>query len=363
MARVNLEWWQGRRVAVTGHTGFVGSWLSIALLQLGAKVTGISNHIPTHPSLFEVTNLASRIIDIRADLREASSIVEVLEKHKPAVIFHLAAQPLVKESYVIPRETYETNVMGTVNLLDALRRVTHPVVLINMTSDKCYENVGSSVGYKEHDALGGRDPYSSSKACSELITRAYRDSFFSPEVSSSPAIGIASIRAGNIIGGGDWAPHRLIPDFIRAYENGDDLKVRYPEATRPWQHVLDVVNAFLILTGKILTDPSSKFCTAWNIGPDSSGQWSVREVLEYITKCWGSGRSWQVERGDPDHEELLLALDTKMARQQLGWEPVWGTQRALKEAVLWYKAYFQNANDAFDFTCGQVSQFIEDSPK
>ena len=357
MARVNLEWWQSRRVVVTGHTGFVGSWLSIALLQLGAKVTGISNHIPTHPSLFEVTNLASRIIDIRADVREASSIVEVLEKHKPAVIFHLAAQPLVKESYVIPRETYETNVMGTVNLLDALRRVTHPVVLINMTSDKCYENVGSSVGYKEHDALGGRDPYSSSKACSELITRAYRDSFFSPEVSSSPAIGIASIRAGNIIGGGDWAPHRLIPDFIRAYENGDDLKVRYPNATRPWQHVLDVVNAMFLLAQQVSSEPLN-FCEAWNIGPDQTNQWSVEKVLSHMMKLLGGGNCWLVDEDTKNHEEILLALDNQKARQQLGWTPAWDTEHSLRETVLWYRAYLHNSANVSDFTNEQVKEFF-----
>jgi len=355
MAGLDNGWWDGKRVLITGHTGFVGSWLSIAMLQLGAKVSGISNNVPTRPSLFGAACLSGKVDDFRLDIRKIESVRKTLNRVSPQIIFHLAAQPLVKESYRTPQDTVEINVLGTLNLLEVLRESRSNVTLINMTSDKCYKNYGGKNGYKEGDPLGGRDPYSASKACSELITRAYRDSFFSPQ-NSNLLIRIASIRAGNIIGGGDWAQNRLVPDFIRAIEEDVPLVVRHPHATRPWQHVLDVVNAMCLLSQEIGSRPES-FCDAWNIGPDHSHQWSVLEVLQHVKKSWGDHCSWRVDEEEQEHEEMLLALDNTKAKEKLNWQPIWNTARAIEETVSWYQKYFQNDADTYKVTSEQFLRF------
>ena len=355
MAGLDNEWWDGKKVLITGHTGFVGSWLSIAMLELGAKVSGISDVVPTRPSLFEAAHLSSKVDDFRLDIRKIESVRATLNRVGPQIIFHLAAQPLVKESYRVPRDTVEVNVLGTLNLLEVLRESRSNATLINMTSDKCYENYGSKNGYKEGDALGGRDPYSASKACSELITRAYRDSFFAQQGGNS-LIRVASIRAGNIIGGGDWAQNRLVPDFIRAIEENSPLVVRYPHATRPWQHVLDVVNAMCLLSQDIDARPGT-FCDAWNIGPDHSHQWSVLEVLQHIKECWGDHCSWRLDEEEQEHEEMLLALDNTKAKEKLNWQPIWKTARAIEETVSWYRKYLQDSADTYKVTSEQFLQF------
>jgi CDP-glucose 4,6-dehydratase len=263
---VNLDFWIGRRVFLTGHTGFKGSWLSLWLQSLGAQVTGFALAPPTRPNLFEQAAVASGMTDLRGDIRDYQILRAALQENRPEVVIHMAAQPLVKQSYENPIETYSTNVMGTVNLLEAARAVPSVRAIVNVTTDKCYENQEWVWGYREHEPLGGYDPYSNSKACSELVTASYRSSFFTPEHWDRHQLGLASARAGNVVGGGDWAVNRLIPDILRSYEVGTALSIRNPEAIRPWQHVLEPLRGYLMLAEKLISD-GPHFSQAWNFGP------------------------------------------------------------------------------------------------
>ena len=340
----------GRRVFVTGHTGFKGSWLTLWLLDLGAHVTGYSLDPPTEPSLYETIGLGvmggERSADLRGDVRDREGLRRALAEARPEVVFHLAAQPMVRRSYAEPHLTFETNVMGTVNLLEAVRSLAAgggvaPVV-VNVTTDKCYENRETSHAYREGDALGGYDPYSSSKACSELVTGAYRRSFFSGP--GSPAV--ASARAGNVLGGGDFGEDRILPDCVRALSAGEAVTVRSPGAVRPWQHVLEPLSGYLrlaevLLAGELdLAAEDRADAGAWNFGPGPGSLVTVREVVEAVLLEWGAGE-WTADgsASEQPHEAGLLVLDAGKAERELGWRPVWGADEAVAAAVRWYREW------------------------
>jgi CDP-glucose 4,6-dehydratase len=331
----------GRRVFVTGHTGFKGSWLVAWLLRLGADVTGYALDPPTTPSLFEELGLAGRIRHIVADVRDLDALRASMVDARPDVVFHLAAQPLVRFGYAEPVATFATNIMGTVNVLEAVRACAGVRAVVNVTSDKCYENHETVRPYAETDPMGGFDPYSSSKGCSELVTAAYRRSFFA----APDAAVIASARAGNVIGGGDWAADRIVPDCVRALTAGQPVLVRNPEAVRPWQHVLEPLSGYLWLAARMLAKGRA-FEGGWNFGPDPSDVVPVSRVADAIVTGWGSG-SWLVpESAVPQpHEAGLLLLDISKARTGLGWRPVWDTGRALATTAAWYSARHADVAD------------------
>ncbi|GAA6130741.1 CDP-glucose 4,6-dehydratase [Halopseudomonas sabulinigri] len=331
---VNAAFWSGRRVLLTGHTGFKGGWLSVWLQSLGAQVYGIALAPDSEPSLWQATGLADRVDGSITDLRDQQALSDRVLAFAPEVVFHLAAQPLVRASYRDPVETYATNVMGTVNLLDALRRCASVEAIVVITTDKCYENREWHWPYRETDRLGGFDPYSNSKACAELVCASFRDAFFKPA-----GVALATARAGNVIGGGDWARERLVPDVLRAWDAGEELSLRYPNATRPWQHVLDPLNGYLLLAEHLLT-ASPGDATAWNFGPDSSGVASVAEVVARMASYWRDGAARWCSATDPQpHEAGLLALDSSRARQLLGWQPRWTLDVALKQTLAWHQAW------------------------
>lgn len=336
---------------VTGNTGFKGSWLSMWLQKLGAKVIGYALQPPTEPSLFQICRLHERTTSIMADIRDESTLTEVFKAHKPAIIFHLAAQPLVRYSYLHPRETYETNIMGTVNVLEAARNTATVKAVVVITTDKCYENKEWVYGYRESDPLGGYDPYSSSKGCTELIVSAYRNSFF-----TSNGIGLASARAGNVIGGGDWATDRIIPDFVRVVTHNKPVVIRNPLATRPWQHVLEPLSGYLLLGALLLTDPQ-KYSSAWNFGPRNTDILTVEEILKLAITAWGKG-SIEIETLKQPYEANLLKLDISKAQTYLQWQPMYSCYTAVKKTIQWYKRYYEtSANDMFTHTLEQIDQY------
>lgn len=331
----------GRRVLVTGHTGFKGSWLCEWLLALGAEVSGFALEPPTDPSLFDDLGLARRIARHRiGDVRDLAQLRSAIAEVAPEIVFHLAAQPLVRLSYEEPVQTYATNVMGTVNVLEAVRSCGSVRAVVNVTSDKCYENRETGQAYRETDAMGGRDPYSSSKGCAELVTAAYRRSFFGEE----SGVRIASVRAGNVIGGGDWAADRIIPDCVRALSAGVPVVVRNPDAVRPWQHVLEPLSGYLLLATRLLAGDAA-FDGAWNFGPEPDGAVRVREVVDAMVAAWGSG-SWTAPdaAGPQPHEAHLLALDITKAREELGWRPLYDVTKAVGTTAGWYAARHAGAD-------------------
>lgn len=346
----------GRRVLVTGHTGFKGSWLTLWLLDLGAHVTGLALGPPTDPSLYDILRLTDlgegRLKDRRGDVRDVAFVRGILAEADPEVVFHLAAQPMVRRSYAEPRETFEINVMGTVDVLEAAKELAvsgrGPRVIVNVTTDKCYENLETVHAYVETDALGGLDPYSSSKACAELVTAAYRRSFFA--AAGSPAL--ATARAGNVLGGGDWGEDRILPDCIRALGRGETVKVRNPGAVRPWQHVLESLSGYLCLAAALWRDPScvdgaGSAAGAWNFGPGPDCRVSVREVVEAVVREWGAGE-WR-PAADSDvqpHEAGLLVLDAGRAERELGWRAAWDVDMAVAAAVSWYREWADDASAA-----------------
>ena len=347
----------GRRVLVTGHTGFKGSWLCEWLLSMGAEVSGFALEPPTNPSLFQDLGLAARIATHRiGDVRDGEELRRFVTEVRPEVVFHLAAQPLVRLSYEQPVETYATNVMGTVNLLEAIRGCESIRVLVNVTSDKCYENRETGQAYRETDAMGGWDPYSSSKGCAELVTSAYRRSFFGE---GSP-VRIASARAGNVIGGGDWAVDRIVPDCIRALTAGEPIMVRDPEAVRPWQHVLEPLSGYLHLASRLLKG-GPRFDGPWNFGPEEHGTVRVREVVDAIVDAWGSG-SWTTPAGSGEqpHEAHLLALDITKAREELGWRPLYDVAAAVRMTAGWYAERYAGC-DATALTRGQIDDYVDEA--
>ncbi len=335
-----MSFWSDKRVFLTGHTGFKGGWLSLMLSENGADVHGFSLDPPTEPNFFDITRLPSHLASSTiGDIRNRSALSAAMRAARPDIVFHLAAQPLVRRSYADPVETYEVNVIGTVNVLEAVRQTSEVRAIVNITTDKCYENREWVWPYREPEALGGFDPYSSSKACSELITSAYRRSFFGPK-----EIRVASARAGNVIGGGDWAVDRLIPDFFRSIERDKRLTIRSPLATRPWQHVLEPLSGYLLLAEKLYTH-GAEFSGAWNFGPDDEGAKTVQWIVEYLCRNV-PGVTWHCEGLPQPHEAHTLRLDISKAKAELGWHPRLNLETALSMTLAWYEAWKKGADMA-----------------
>ena len=354
------EFWRGKRVFLTGHTGFKGGWLALWLQQMGAEVTGYSLAPNTDPSLFDVAQVSAGMTSIIGDIRDYATLQAAIRVSKPEVVFHLAAQPLVRLSYAQPRETYETNVMGTVNLLDALRHSSGVRAVVIVTSDKCYENreLGHAhTGYREGDAMGGYDPYSNSKGCVELVTSAFRQSYFHPDAHAHHSVAVASARAGNVIGGGDWCEDRLIPDFIRAMTAGTVPQIRNPHATRPWQHVLEPVSGYIALAEKLVTD-GARFATAWNFGPANDDAKPVEWIAERMVSLWGEGAAWQLDGKNHPHEATFLKLDSTKARQELDWQARLSLDETLAWLVEWYRAWALSPKSSLrDLTLKQIAAY------
>jgi CDP-glucose 4,6-dehydratase len=335
--------WRNKKVFLTGHTGFKGAWLALWLTQLGAQVRGFALDPTTNPNLFDTLNLEARIDDIRGDIRDSSALDEAMMTFAPEVVFHLAAQPLVRLSYADPITTYETNVIGTARVLNAVRRTPSVRAVVSVTTDKCYENKEWPWPYRESDPLGGYDPYSSSKACAEIVTAAFRSSYFPPERIADHRVAIATARAGNVIGGGDWSTDRLLPDLVRGFLSGEPVPIRRPRAVRPWQHVLDPLHGYLLLAEKLLTgDP--KYCHAYNFGPSEDDGRPVQWIADRMAGAWGDGAAWILDEEAGVHEAGLLRLDASLARADLGWIPRLTLPIALDWLVHWYKSHARNEN-------------------
>ena len=335
---------------LTGHTGFKGGWLSLWLQSMGAEVHGYALNPPTETNLFTVAEVGKGMAtSVIADIREASKLGQAMRSAKPEIVFHLAAQPLVRYSYAQPAETYEVNVMGTVNLLEAVRATPGVKAVVNVTTDKCYENREWVWGYRENEAMGGFDPYSSSKGCAELVTAAYRRSFLEPA-----GIALASARAGNVIGGGDWAVDRLIPDFLRAMDAGETLKIRSPLATRPWQHVLEPLSGYLLLAEQLYKGGAS-FAEAWNFGPADEDARPVSWIVERMAEMRKDVK-WQCDKVPQPHEANYLKLDSSKASKQLNWHPRWGLQTALQKTLEWHEAWHKN-KDMRSVSMAQIADY------
>jgi len=334
---------KNRKVLITGHTGFKGSWLCLLLNQLGADVYGYALNPPTNPSLFIEAKVEELIKSYIGDIRNFEYLWHVLQEIKPEIIIHMAAQPLVRESYKNPIETYATNVMGTVNLLEAIRQTSGIKVFVNVTTDKCYENKEWHWGYRENEPMGGYDPYSNSKGCSELVTASFRNSFFNPKNYAQHGIGIATARAGNVIGGGDWAEDRLIPDFIRSITKGEKLKIRSPYAIRPWQHVLEPLSGYLNLASHLFLN-GQKYAEAWNFGPFDNEAKDVEWITNKICAIWGDDATYEIDSTPQPHEANYLKLDCSKAKAELGWTPRWNIETSLTKIVDWTKAYNNKQN-------------------
>jgi len=354
---MNIEFWRGKKVFLTGHTGFKGSWLSLWLQQLGAEVTGYALQPPTNPSLFEVANIAQGMTSIIGDIRDAETLSKAMRDAAPDIVIHMAAQPLVRYSYVNPVETYSTNVMGTVHLLEAVRQTPSVRAVVNVTSDKCYDNKEWVWGYRENEAMGGFDPYSNSKGCAELVTSAYRNSFFNPEKYANHRVALASCRAGNVIGGGDWADDRLIPDILRAISDNKPVVIRSPHAIRPWQHVLEPLSGYLLLAEKLYTQGIA-YAEGWNFGPADEDAKPVQWIVEQLTQAWGKGASWQLDGGEHPHEAHYLKLDCSKAKMRLNWQPRWHLGRTLEMIVAWQQAWLAK-QDMHSFTLKQIEQYAQ----
>ena len=350
---IRHNFWAGKRVLVTGHTGFKGSWLVLWLKSLGAEVSGYALEPPTDPSLWRQIKLEGEITSHIADVRDLPALEQAFQKARPEIVFHLAAQSLVRPSYQDPVGTYATNVMGTVHLLDAVRRTPGVRVAVNVTSDKCYDNREWSRGYREDDAMGGRDPYSSSKGCAELVTEAYRRSFFNQK---EGAVSLASARAGNVIGGGDWAADRLVPDFVRATLSGAPVQIRNPQSTRPWQHVLEPLYGYLLLAER-LWEAGSAHAGGWNFGPADEDAVPVETVISALVSLWGAPARWVGDPGPHPHEAHFLKLDSSKARGALQWKPRLGLQAALAWTVEWYKG--ASGVDARALCLKQIERYEE----
>lgn len=352
--------YEGKKVLVTGHTGFKGSWLSIWLTELGAKVIGYSLEPPTEPNLFEAINLKDKITHIIGDVRDERHLLSVFEKYQPIFVFHLAAQPLVKFSYKEPKLTYETNIMGTVNVLEAIRKTRSVRVCIIVTSDKCYENKEWVYGYRETDPMGGYDPYSSSKGCAELVTAAYRSSFFNPEeFGRSHNVALSSVRAGNVIGGGDWGEDRLIPDCVKALSQNKAIVIRNPLSTRPWQYILEPLTGYLLL-GTLMYEDGTKYSSAWNFGPNDESIISVEGLVKLVIKHWG-GATYTIDASAHPHEAALLKLDASKASALLGWKPIYDIHEAVKKTINWYKNFYNNSikkEGLYEFTASEIWKYV-----
>ncbi len=335
------KFWSGKRVLITGHTGFKGSWLSLWLQSKGALVTGYALPPPTSPSLFQALDLESMMTSIISDIRASESLLDAVRQQRPEIVFHLAAQPLVGESYRDPITTYETNVMGSLYLLEAIRTCGGVRALVMVTSDKCYKNTEQGVPFHEQDPMGGHDPYSSSKGCNELLISSFRDSFYPVDRHSEHGVAIASARAGNVIGGGDWAINRLIVDAIDAFRRGQPADVRQPQAIRPWQHVLEPLSGYMKLAQR-LYEHGTEYSGAWNFGPCDSDTISVGEVLDRLCRIWGGGSSWTSTEKETFYEARALRLDCTKAHSRLDWQPKWSLNETLNRLVEWYRQYYMH---------------------
>ena len=356
---MDLKFWRGRNVLLTGHTGFKGGTLSLWLASLGAKVTGVGLPPSTDPSLFDLGRIGSAVHSVLGDVRDGQLLRNIIQDVRPEVVFHLAAQPLVRRSYREPVETYATNVMGTVNLLEAVRHVGSVRACVVVTSDKCYENKERPRGHQEGDALGGADPYSSSKACAELVVAAYRHSYFHPDRWNEHRVGLASARAGNVLGGGDFAEDRLVPDLMRAFAAKRPALIRHPHAIRPWQHVLDSLAGYLLLAERLWGD-GPPFAQAWNFGPAAEEAHSVQSLAAALARAWGPGAEIHIDAAaSPEHETQELRLDSSRARRLLRWRPCWPLDRTIVEVVRWYQLW-ATGQPVVNFAREQIAEFQHD---
>lgn len=347
-----LDKYKGKRVLITGHTGFKGSWLSLMLSEAGAHVLGYALDPDQKDDHYNLINIKDKISDVRSDLRDYEILRRTIAEFQPEIVFHLAAQAIVLESYRIPRETFDINIQGTVNVLECCRNCSSVKSVLIVTSDKCYDNKEWIWGYRENDRLGGYDPYSASKACAEMVTDSYTKSF-------GEKLGIASVRAGNVIGGGDWSANRIVPDSIRALMQKEDIVIRNPLSTRPWQHVLDPLYAYAKLAIALLEE-RGKYMGAWNVGPSQSSMRSVRELVDKIIGCWGSGK-WVLDgQAGAPHEARALFLDITKIVSRLHWAPVWDFNASVRKTVEWYQAY-ANQDDMAEASRAQVTRFLQDA--
>lgn len=350
MQQINPDFWRGKRVLLTGHTGFKGSWLSLWLQSMGATLRGLSLAPPTDPALFEIARVAEGMEHCIADIRDFASVKSQMDEFLPEIVIHMAAQPLVRLSYHQPIETYATNVMGTVHVLEAARHAGSVKAIVNITTDKCYENREWVWGYREEEPMGGYDPYSNSKGCAELVSSAYRKSFL-----RDAGIAMATARAGNVIGGGDWALDRLIPDILRALQNAEPVLIRNPHAIRPWQHVLEPLSGYLVLAERLYTHGQVD-AEGWNFGPRDEDARPVQWIVRQLCESWGNGASWSQQPGDHPHEASYLKLDISKARQRLQWGPRWSLETALRQIIAWHQAWL-SGHDMRAVCLSQISQY------
>jgi CDP-glucose 4,6-dehydratase len=357
---MDVSFWKSRKVFLTGHTGFKGSWLALWLLSMGADLCGYALDPPTEPSLYRLLKLDVQLKSIHGDIRDLNALESALRDFQPEVVIHLAAQPLVRLSYQSPVETYEVNVLGTVHLLDAIRRTPSVGAVVVVTSDKCYENQEWHRSYREHEPMGGHDPYSSSKGCAELVTAAYRRSFFHSG-HLTKQVAVATARAGNVVGGGDWALDRLVPDIVRAFAAGEYAVIRNPGAVRPWQHVLEPLAGYLTLAERLYSDGHA-FAEGWNFGPADLDARPVKYLVSELARLWGDAASWQIAETQNVHEDVheahMLRLDSAKAHARLGWSPHWGIDETLANTVDWYKRYY-SGEDIGGCTLRQIGSFME----
>jgi CDP-glucose 4,6-dehydratase len=349
---IDQKFWQGKRVFLTGHTGFKGSWLSLWLSSLGVEVKGYALNPPTSPSLFNEAKVNSVINSQIGDIRDQKKLYESMTAFNPDILIHMAAQPLVRYSYDNPVETYEVNVIGTAKVLEVARSCINLKVIVNITTDKCYENDERTQGYKENDPMGGHDPYSSSKGCAELVTSAYRRSFLQEQ-----GVGLASVRAGNVIGGGDWADDRLIPDILRSFEKNELVVIRNPKATRPWQHVLEPLSGYLILAQKMYDD-KDKYAEGWNFGPNEQDVKPVEWILDKMIDKWPDS-NWELDGDTSPHEAGFLQLDIAKAKSKLGWKPVWELDCTLEKIIDWHQAWL-NKEDMQAICLAEIKEYMRD---
>jgi CDP-glucose 4,6-dehydratase len=347
--------WQGRRVFLTGHSGFKGGWLSLWLARRGARIRGYALDPITEPNMFTESSVAGVLEDMRGDIRDYAKLEAAMMEFAPEVVFHLAAQPIVVRSYIEPLTTFSTNVMGTAHVMEAIRKTSSVRAIVCITTDKVYQNQGWVWPYRETDPLGGHDPYSSSKACAEIVSAAYRSSYFPLEKINEHQVLLATARAGNVIGGGDWSEYRLIPDLVRAFQSGTRVLIRNPRATRPWQHVLEPLNGYILLAERLLAR-QTQFASSFNFGPNYDDAWPVERIAEKVVKLWGEGASWARDSVAAVHEDRFLQLDASKARYEMGWHPRLRTETALEWTIAWYHAW-KDGENMREFTWKQIGEF------
>jgi CDP-glucose 4,6-dehydratase len=355
---INKNFWRGKKIFLTGHTGFKGTWLSAWLKLLGAQVIGYSLPPDTNPNMFELIQKDLEIESIFGDVRDLELVKMQIRHHKPDIVIHLAAQSIVRQSYQYPIDTFQVNVIGTANVLEAVRYVEGIRAVVCITSDKCYENREWLWKYRENDPMGGWDPYSASKGCSELVISSFRNSFFHNHQYDKHGVAVASARAGNVVGGGDWGTDRLIPDIVRAYSENKNVIIRNPNSIRPWQHVLDLLKGYMLLTERLF-EKGPDFAEAWNFGPSDSDELTVLGMVKNIAEMWGDGVSWSIETQDGHHEATMLKLDSSKARSRLGWVPQLSITDALDLLVQWYRNYYHNLESVYLFTEKQILSYID----